>query len=291
MLDLWRLQCFVAVAETEHVGAAAEFLHISASPLSRQIRQLEDELGVKLFERRGKRLQITSNGREFLRLTRELLERADRIEREGKRLSSSNFGPITIGYIQEAILSGTLPSALRFIESETEITPILKQMRTPEQLASLEKSLIDIGILSDPPIETHFASCLIAEQEYRVVFSARHRLSRTDVVTLEHLADEVWVGPSFKIWMELGNIFSRYGKTPPIVYETLDIAASLAFVADGIGFTIVPSNMCRILSNRFKTAEFPVPTFTLKLHAVCLADSNHGATARFIGVLQKQSVS
>jgi DNA-binding transcriptional LysR family regulator len=286
MLDLWRLQCFVAVAETEHVGAAAESLHISPSPLSRQIRQLEDELGVKLFERRGKRLQITSNGREFLRLSRELLERANRVERDGKRLASPTFGPVTIGYIQEAILSGVLPSALRFIEGETKITPVLKQMRTQDQLASLEKSQIDIGILSDPPTEDHFESRLIAEQNYHVVFSEKHRLSRVDVVDLEHLANEAWVGPSFDIWMELANIFSHHGKAPPIAYETLDIAASLALVADGIGFTIVPSNMCRMLSKKFKTTKFPISSFILQLHAVCLAGANNSATNYFIDVLK-----
>lgn len=286
MLDLRRLQCFAAVAQTEHVGAAAEMLHISPSPLSRQIRQLEDELGVKLFDRRGKRLQITSSGREFLRLTQDFLERSNRLERDGKRLSSENFGSVTVGYVQEAILVGVLSRAIKNIKEETKISTTFKQMRTPHQLEALKKSEIDIGILIAPPRDKIFETCIIAKQDFIVVFSRKHDLSKIDRVGIKDLIRESWVGPPLDIWLHLRDAFSECGDLPTVACETFDIAASLALVSDGIGFTIVPANMRRFLSNLFKTAPIPISTLNLELHAVCLKGENKGSNARFLNALQ-----
>ena len=78
-MELQQLRYFVAVAETEHVGRAAERLHISQSPLSRQIRQLEEQLGLQLFERIKQRVRLTPAGRDFLAEARDLLAQAERV--------------------------------------------------------------------------------------------------------------------------------------------------------------------------------------------------------------------
>ena len=86
MIDLRQLKYFVVVAEEEHVGRAAERLHISQSPLSRQIAQLEERLGLMLFERNQQRIRLTADGQTFLAETRSLLTHANRLESLGKRL-------------------------------------------------------------------------------------------------------------------------------------------------------------------------------------------------------------
>lgn len=80
MLDIRQLHYFVAVAEEEHVGRAAERLHISQSPLSRQIAQLEEHLGLTLFERSQQRIRLTTDGRTFLSETQAFLTHAKRLE-------------------------------------------------------------------------------------------------------------------------------------------------------------------------------------------------------------------
>lgn len=84
MIDLRQLKYFVVVAEEEHVGRAAERLHISQSPLSRQIAQLEERLGLTLFERNQQRIRLTADGQTFLAETRSLLTHANRLESLGK---------------------------------------------------------------------------------------------------------------------------------------------------------------------------------------------------------------
>ena len=86
MLDIRQLQYFIAVAEEEHVGRAAERLHISQSPLSRQIAQLEDRLGLTLFERSAQRIRLTRDGHTFLAEARAFLTHGNRLEALARRL-------------------------------------------------------------------------------------------------------------------------------------------------------------------------------------------------------------
>src|SRR5690348_7560262 len=118
MLDLRQLRYFVAVAEAEHVGRAAERLHISQSPLSRQIAQLEKNLGLTLFERSQQRIRLTSDGRVFLTEAHALLRHADRLENLGRRLGRGEEGGLCIGYVADAMHTGVLPSALRTLRDQ-----------------------------------------------------------------------------------------------------------------------------------------------------------------------------
>jgi len=113
MIELRLLRYFVAVAEAGHVGRAAERLHISQSPLSRQIRQLEDQLGLVLFDRERRRFRITKTGRWFLEEARDLLSHADRLARDVDRYGRGETGRVSIGFVQSAMWSSVLPVALR----------------------------------------------------------------------------------------------------------------------------------------------------------------------------------
>lgn len=117
MIDLRQLKYFVVVAEEEHVGRAAERLHISQSPLSRQIAQLEERLGLMLFERNQQRIRLTADGQTFLAETRSLLTHANRLESLGKRLGRGEDGGLCIGYIENAMHSGVLSTALRTLRT------------------------------------------------------------------------------------------------------------------------------------------------------------------------------
>ncbi|MGW7658202.1 LysR family transcriptional regulator, partial [Streptomyces tendae] len=119
MLDLRQLRYFSAVAETEHVGRAAEQLHISQSPLSRQIAQLEKNLGLTLFERSQQRIRLTRDGAIFLSEARALLRHADRLENLGRRLGRGEEGGLCIGYVADAMHTGVLPGALRRLQEES----------------------------------------------------------------------------------------------------------------------------------------------------------------------------
>lgn len=151
MLDFRQLRYFVAVAEFEHVGKAAEHLHISQSPLSRQIAQLEERLGLQLFERSQQRLRITSDGRTFLHEAKALLKHAERLESLGRRLGRGETGGLCIGYVSHAIHAGVLPSALRQVrEDRPGIHIALYNLTVQEQFEGLRQRSLDIALVCEP---------------------------------------------------------------------------------------------------------------------------------------------
>lgn len=154
MLDLRQLRYFVAVAEAEHVGRAAEQLHISQSPLSRQIAQLEKNLGLTLFERSQQRIRLTSDGRVFLTEAHALLRHADRLENLGRRLGRGEEGGLCIGYVADAMHTGVLPTALRTLRDQRPgIHVALYDQESAEQFEGLRQRSLDIALVRTPPSE------------------------------------------------------------------------------------------------------------------------------------------
>ena len=129
-LDLRQLRYFVAVAELENVGRAATVLNISQSPLSRQIQQLEAQLGLDLFERERKRLRLTAEGRQFLDEARDLLAHAERLEMHSKLLGRGVEGRTLRSPVEEAQSNARqagsqdcLPRLLEQLPPDQHVTP------------------------------------------------------------------------------------------------------------------------------------------------------------------------
>jgi len=122
-LDLRLLVAFIAVAETENVGQAASRLHISQSPLSRQIIQLEAQLGLRLFERARQRMRLTDEGRLFLKEARSLVAHASEVEAAARSIALGETGHIAVGYVEAAMHSNVLPHALAGLQSGHRLLP------------------------------------------------------------------------------------------------------------------------------------------------------------------------
>src|SRR6478672_9497357 len=113
-MELRHLRYFVAVAEELHFGRAAQRLHIAQPPLSRQIRDLERELGTTLFERVARGVELTAAGRAFLPQARLTLAQAERAQRTAQRAAQGEIGRLRVGFAEAATFSDTLPNVLGF---------------------------------------------------------------------------------------------------------------------------------------------------------------------------------
>ncbi|MBF3274611.1 LysR family transcriptional regulator, partial [Pseudomonas aeruginosa] len=122
MLDLRRLRCFAAVAETLHFGRAAQRLHMAQPPLTRQISALEEELGFRLFDRSSRAVTLTAEGSLFLPYARALLDQLERTAGFARKLAQGLAGHLTLGYASSIALSDLFTEAIRlFRERHPEV--------------------------------------------------------------------------------------------------------------------------------------------------------------------------
>ncbi|WP_134461061.1 LysR family transcriptional regulator, partial [Pseudomonas aeruginosa] len=138
MLDLRRLRCFAAVAETLHFGRAAQRLHMAQPPLTRQISALEEELGFRLFDRSSRAVTLTAEGSLFLPYARALLDQLERTAGFARKLAQGLAGHLTLGYASSIALSDLFTEAIRlFRERHPEVQLELLEGASAAQWAQI----------------------------------------------------------------------------------------------------------------------------------------------------------
>jgi DNA-binding transcriptional LysR family regulator len=254
MIDLRQLRYFVAVAEEEHVGRAAERLHISQSPLSRQIAQLEEFLGLNLFERTQQRIRLTVDGRTFLAETKALLTHAKRLESLGKRLGRGEEGGLCIGYIENAMHTSVLPDALRILRTARHDLHIaLYSQTSAEQLEGLRQRSLDIALVSEPPAhdDPDLDSALVLDDVMLLAMPEHHPLAKKDVLRPEDLQAAQWISVASGLVTqraaahEEGFVAAcmKAGFSPDIHLEVTEPMTALRLVGAGLGIAMLQKNL------------------------------------------------
>ncbi|WP_375788026.1 LysR substrate-binding domain-containing protein [Bradyrhizobium sp. Pha-3] len=288
MLDLQRLRYFVAVAELENVGRAAKLLHLTQSPLSRQIQSLEADLGVMLFQRTKKRLRLTTAGRDLLVEAKALLSHGARVEGRARAIATGSAGSLVIGYVTGALHAGVLARWLRtYCQGAPDVEIELKNLRSHDQHRQLVAGEIDIGFAHAPPGQDEpLRSKLIYGEAFKLAVpraskfaaapSAR-ALSKAKFIALPGSSAGGGRG-------ELVKVCRSAGFEPDIRYEAADPLAVLEMVGAGLGLAIVQTSLERIKPRTVSFADLP-PGFdmTMPIHLTC-ADACAPAAEKFFGL-------
>lgn len=250
MLDLRQLVYFVAVAEEEHVGRAAERLFISQSPLSRQIAQLEEKLGLTLFERAQQRIRLTSDGRTFLSEARSLLTHANRLESLARRLGKGDEGGLCIGYLENAIHAGVLPDALRALRvARPQVHIALYNYHSAQQLEGLRQRSLDIAFVCEAPApdDPDLACQQVLDDPMLLAVPEGHRLAGAAALTPADLDGENWISVVNRASALQHDGFiaacARAGFTPTITLEAAEPQAALGLVAAGLGLSMIQQSL------------------------------------------------
>jgi DNA-binding transcriptional LysR family regulator len=250
MLDIRQLQYFVTVAEEEHVGRAAERLHISQSPLSRQIAQLEEKLGLTLFERSQQRIRLTRDGRTFLAETQAFLTHAKRLEALAKRLGRGDEGGLCIGYIENAMHAGVLPAGLRTLRATRPTVHVaLYSLHSSEQLEGLRQRSLDIALVCEPPAadDPDLESAQVLSDPMMLAMPESHPLSALAELTPADLAGQEWIALRHQdTGLKHDNFIAacaRAGFTPNIQMEASEPMTALGLVAAGLGMAMVQQGL------------------------------------------------
>lgn len=270
MLDLQQLNYFVAVAQTESIARAAELLHISQSPLSRQIIALESRLGLSLFTRLGKRLKLTPTGREFLAHSEALLAQSRNLERLAQQTASGTHGSLRIGYVESAVHCGVVQRALRNLKAEHPgIRVQLLALRTDAQFVALSKGDIDLGFAHRAaPSGQALQSKRVAVEAFVLALPSGHALARQREVLAQHLGTEDFVLLSRQTSPEghaaLVQACQLAGFEPRVQHEVASPHTALGLVAEGLGLAIVQQSFAK--TERTGVVFKPMPKgFSLKL--------------------------
>ncbi|MFN4100028.1 MAG: LysR substrate-binding domain-containing protein [Pararhodobacter sp.] len=244
-----QLHYFVAIAEAEHFGQAALHLRIAQPALSRQMKLLEAELGIELFERLPRGVRLNPAGRVFLDECRETLAHLSRSVASARAAAAGKAGRLRLGFIEGAAWHGLVPDAIRQFRSrfpEVELT--LAAMPTAEQLAALRQGQLDAALVYNPvPAEDLTASWLVRHPIVLAVPVASPLADRPGLDFAE-LEGQPLIGfqrrASPQFFDEVQARFRAAGFAPRFVAEPMAETEILALVSAGAGLAL--TNSCQM---------------------------------------------
>jgi DNA-binding transcriptional LysR family regulator len=241
-MELRHLTYFVAVAERLNFSRAAEDLHVAQPAISQQIHALEDELGVPLFERAGKRVQLTEPGRALLPHARQILLAVEAARNEIRERETLARGTASLG-APPTVSANLLPARLTAFEQNypgLEVT--LREAGTETLLAFIEVGELDLAIVSTDTLPPTIEVRPFLEEPYVLAVSAGHPLSRAASVALTQLDDEPFIlfPEGYKLREVTLSACRRAGFNPRVALDGGSMQSALQFVAAGLGVAIVP---------------------------------------------------
>jgi DNA-binding transcriptional LysR family regulator len=244
LFELTQLRCFVAAAEELHFGHAAERLHMTQPPLSRQIQILERILGVQLLKRTSRIVRLTPAGRTFLPEARHILHLAESAAVSTRRTAAGEAGSVAIGFTAAAGYSFLPELIARARERLPGVDFALEEMVTAEQVEALSSHRIDVALLR-PPVRREFESVRVLREPLLAALPANHRLVKGRLPTLSDFDRQPFVMYSpyeaRYFYDLLAAIFATAGVAPRFVQHMTQVHAILALVRAGLGAALVPT--------------------------------------------------
>ncbi|MEK4301222.1 LysR family transcriptional regulator [Oceanobacillus sp. FSL W8-0428] len=255
-MELRQLKYFVAVAEREHVSEAALELHVAQSAISRQISNLENELGVQLFERVGRNVHLTSIGKIFLTHIKSALKGLDYAKKQVDEYLDPERGSIKIGF-PTSLASNLLPTVLSaFKKSYPNIRFQLRQGSYNFLIEAVRNREIDLAFLGPVPDNQPdiIGKVLFMENFYALIPSS-HPKSAAEKISAQALEHENFVlFPEGYVLHQLVIDFCiRSGFTPNIYSQGEDLDAIKGLVAAGMGITLLPESAFNDLNTAYSS--------------------------------------
>ncbi|MFC4778602.1 LysR family transcriptional regulator [Paenibacillus sp. GCM10023252] len=242
-MELRQLYYFVKVARKEHVTQAAEELHVAQSAVSRQIHQLEEELGVKLFLQKGRNLQLTPVGQLFLKRAEVILADLERAVIEIHEFLDPDKGEIRLGFPHSLGISLIPQVVAAFRKQHPNVRFRFKQGMYPTLLRDMVKGEIDLAFISPLPDEHDFVcgEVLLTEELYAIL-PFNHELAGETIIDLNQLKDDHFVmfSEGYSLRPIVWDACLEAGFTPKIGFEGEETDTIRGLVAAGMGVSLLP---------------------------------------------------
>ena len=266
-MELRHLRYFVVVAEEQNVTRAALRLRVAQPSLSRQIRDLEEELAVALFARTAKSIRLTERGKVFLKEAQEVLLRLEKAIQTTRSSSEAGKGRLKVGYAP-SLTQEILPKGLALFEKRyPEMTVSLFDLSTAEAVQRIGERKLDLAILAKPmELERKGVNFeKIFSQPFRIAISKSDPRSRKPTIDLNRLEKERWLVLGEEDYPEyhrmLEETFRAFGIKRKTFEEYDSISGLLSAVEAGRGIALVIEGISRM---KVSSVKFLIPHPTLK---------------------------
>jgi DNA-binding transcriptional LysR family regulator len=290
-MELRHVRYFLAVAEELHFGRAALKLGISQPPLSQQIRALERELGVALFQRTKRRVRLTDPGRVFQEAARVALETVERAVAAAQQAGRGEVGRLVIGYVPWTDFT-EFPRIIRmFGERHPDVQLELDTLGVPEQVAALRVGRIDVGFVRPPVLDPALSTEPVLSAPVVVIFPVGHRFARFRRVAVQELEEERCIllsrrqAPAFHD--HVMALCRAAGLTLSVKQEVDRAETVVSFVAAGLGISLVPGSASGTLRPGVLQRRLDPPGPPLETLAAWRRDDASALVREFLGVLRE----
>ncbi|WP_026011337.1 LysR family transcriptional regulator [Paenibacillus sp. OSY-SE] len=242
-MELRQLHYFVKVAQKEHVTQAAEELHVAQSAVSRQIHQLEEELGVKLFLQKGRNLQLTPVGQLFCKRAEVILKELERAVQEVQEFMDPELGEVRIGFPHSLGVHLIPKMVAEFRKRHPNVKFRFKQGMYPSLIRDVVSGEVDLAFISPYPKECdQVTGEIVLTEELLAILPPNHALAGEESISLKQLKDETFVmfSPGYSLRPIVWDACIEAGFTPRISFEGEETETIRGLVAAGMGVSLLP---------------------------------------------------
>lgn len=248
-MELRQLRHFVMLAEEVHFGRAAKRLFITQPALSTSVMRLEEEMGVRLFERDSKAVSTTVIGRAVLARAREIVSLSDKLEHFGRAMAAGRAGFLEVGFTGTLLFRGLADIFTGFRNSFPEIELSMRELTTRTQLELLRDGRIDAAFVASPLPPAGLASFALFEDRFVACLSERHPLAHKRQLDVRQLRDELFVmlardvSPAY--YDHIMGICAEAGFQPSTRIAAAQSTSIVALVAAGQGVSLMPESVSK----------------------------------------------
>jgi DNA-binding transcriptional LysR family regulator len=241
-MELRHLRYFVAVGEEQHYGRASRRLRVAQPALSRQIQDLEEEVGFKLFDRLPRGVKLSAAGKLFLEDARRILQAVGEATARAAHVARGQSGTLRVGFPENASWHGVVPDSFRrFREQQPDAQLQLQPAASLEQLDAIRSGHLDAGFVNFmPKADPELDQLTVAVHHVELAVPKRHPLTKLKKLRLRDLVNAAFVwfprraGPAFYDQM-MAACYRGGLKSPRIIQEGLNEATILSLVSTGLG--------------------------------------------------------
>ncbi|WP_312793235.1 LysR family transcriptional regulator [Sphingobacterium sp.] len=288
-MEIRHLIYFKTVAEELHFGRAADRLFMSQPPLSRQIKDLEDELGVILFFRTNKRVELTEAGKYFLEEVIEILQNIEHSKTITKQIHNNISGEFKLGYISSTPKQ-MLAIVLKQIQQKFPYLRVsLFETSTQKQKLALESGKLDLGIMRAPVYSNELISTSLFEDPMVIVGPYQTEFEGINFFNESFISfNQKYASEYHRLVI---NTCNRMGFEPKIVHQSNSMSSILELVSQGLGLAVVPYSIIKQYPH-LRLEILKIENIDSKTEVVLVSNikSKNSALGEFIECIQSEYI-